>query len=175
MMGRKELPQTLAVLRGRHMRVWLGTLVLLLLGGAVLVLVYVLVGGGGIMEHNLDERETLRGRLTQAMFRQIAFPATDALVAFVPEGGSSQTEIKATVDAAGEGRWYPVPGGWRVKCPYAGQKFDERFFTIETGGWDHGHCDICSATINAGESCRVSDDKDRYIICEKCFAGLKRD
>jgi hypothetical protein len=175
MMERKELLQTLAVFRGRRTRVWLGALVLLLLGGAVIVLVHVLVGRGGTMAHHLDERESLRGRLTQAMFRQIALPATDALVAFVPEGGATRKEIKATVDAAGEGRWYPVPGGWRVKCPYAGQEFDQRLFTIETGGWDHGHCDICSATINAGESCRVSDDEDRYMICEKCFAGLKRD
>ncbi len=174
-MVRKELPQIMTVLRNRRVLVWLCVIVLSSLWIGITILAYTLTGRGGVMDHNLGGPESLRGGLAQARFRQIAFPALDALVAFVSEGGATRKEIKATVDAAGEGHWYPVPGGWRVKCPYTGQEFDDKLFTVETGGWDHGHCDICSATINAGQSCRAGDDEDHSIICDTCFAGLKRD
>ncbi len=125
------------------------------------------------MGHDCNDVESLRAKLTQAMFRKAVFPAMDALVAFVPQGRETPREIKATVDDVGKGRWYVVPGGWRVKCPYVGQEFDEEVFTIEKGGWNHGHCDICSATIDAGDSCWVSDRPDRDVICDNCFITLR--
>jgi hypothetical protein len=123
--------------------------------------------------HDPHDPESLRRELNQAMFQKVILSAMDALVAFVPEGEEIPGKIKEAEDEVGESRWFPVPGGWKVRCPYVGQEFDRELFTIEEGGWEHTHCDRCSATISAGETCRISgDDDNRYIICEKCFAGL---
>jgi hypothetical protein len=107
------------------------------------------------------------------MFRKAIFPGTDALVAFVPQDRATSDRVKEAADEIGDGRWFPVPGGWKVKCPYVGQEFDEELFTIEEGGWDHVHCDICNRTISTGQPCRVSDEEDCHVICEDCFTGLK--
>jgi hypothetical protein len=122
-----------------------------------------------------DDAENLRDRLTQDMFRKAIFPGTDALVAFVPQDSASSSKVKDAVDEVGDGRWFPVSGGWKVKCPYVGQEFDGELFTIEEGGWDHVHCDLCNRTINAGQSCRVSENaEESCVICEECFSSLKQ-
>lgn len=127
------------------------------------------------MDQDRDNIEDLRARLTQGMFRKAIFPGMDALVAFVPQDRERFDTIKKAVDAMGESRWFPVSGGWKVKCPHVGQEFDERLFTIEEGGWDHVHCDICNRTIDAGQTCRASEGEDEScIICEECFSGLKK-
>jgi hypothetical protein len=97
----------------------------------------------------------------------------DALVALVPEGQDKPSKVKEMVDEMGESREYPVPGGWRGKCPYVDQVFDAEVFTVEKEGWNHAHCDICSGTINADDVCWVTDREDCEIICGSCFAKLK--
>ncbi len=64
------------------------------------------------------------------MFKRTAYPGADALVAVVPKNQATPAELKQTVDDAGEGRWFPFEGGWKVLCPYTGQNFDPSLFVM---------------------------------------------
>jgi hypothetical protein len=98
----------------------------------------------------------------------------DALVAVIAKEQETSPQVKRTVDDAGEGRWYPVEGGWKVMCPYTGQSFDGDLFHIEKGGWNHVHCDGCQGSIDTGVSCWVAETEDDYfVICDNCHDRLK--
>jgi hypothetical protein len=112
--------------------------------------------------------------LQAEMFRETTFPGMDALVAFIPKGQDTPSEVKQTVDDAGSSRWFPHEGGWKVICPYFGQDFDPDLFTIEAGGWKHEHCDGCQSTISVGDSCWVAETQDEsFIICGNCHSKLE--
>jgi len=118
-------------------------------------------------------RDPLQG-LRAEVFRHASYPGMDALVAVITKEQETSPEIKQTVDDAGEGRWYPVQGGWKVMCPYTDQSFDHDLFHIEKGGWDHIHCDGCQGSIRTGNSCWVTEAEDDYfIICDNCYNRLK--
>jgi hypothetical protein len=112
--------------------------------------------------------------LRAEMFRHTRYPGIDALVAIVSKEQETSPEVKRTVDYAGEGRWYPVGGGWKVMCPYAGQNFDDNLFRIEKGGWSHVHCNGCQASIDTGASCWVCEREDDFLVlCDRCYEKLR--
>ena len=121
---------------------------------------------GGHNEHLLDD-------LSKSKFQKATFPQTDALVAIVAEGEDLPAEVRQTLDDAGDGRSYPFEGGWKITCPYFDQEYNHNLFTIEEGGWDHGHCDVCFATIKTGDSCWVDYPENDYILCGDCYQKLK--
>ncbi len=96
-------------------------------------------------------------------------------MAVISKEHETSPEVKRTVDDAGEGRWYPVEGGWKVMCPYTGQSFDINLFHVEKGGWNHMHCDGCQGSIDAGASCWVAEvEDDFWVICDVCHDKLKK-
>ena len=112
--------------------------------------------------------------LRAEMFRHTRFPGMDALVAVISKEQETSLEVKRTVDDAGEGRWYPVEGGWKVMCPYTGQSFDGDLFHVEKGAWNHVHCDGCEGSINTGDFCWAAEAEDDFwVICDTCYDKLK--
>jgi hypothetical protein len=113
--------------------------------------------------------------LQATMFRHTSYPGMDALVATVPKGKESSVEVQRPVEEAGDGRWFPLEGGWKVMCPYVGQDFDPDLFHIEKDAWDHVHCDGCHGSIDTGASCWVAKTEDDYfILCDNCHEGLSQ-
>ena len=125
------------------------------------------------MNEYLDCEQDPFESLQADRFHKITCPRRDALVAFVPEGQESEPRFKEAFKQFGAERWYPEEGGHTVKCPCLTKTFDMSLFTIEKGGWDHEHCDMCSNTINAGQPCWVTETSHGYIICEDCYMKLK--
>jgi hypothetical protein len=118
-------------------------------------------------------RDSLQG-LRAEMFRHTSYPGMDALVAVIPRGQETPAEVKQTVDDAGEGRWFPFEGGWKVMCPYTGQSFDHDLFHLEKGGWNHVHCNGCQGSISVGSSCWVAETEDDFlVICDNCYDELR--
>ena len=72
-------------------------------------------------------------------------PVRDALSAFVPDAPEPDPVIAAMQSRAGQSRWYPVEGGHQVLMPFDGGPYDTNRFSIESGSWDHEHCDVCGA------------------------------
>ena len=118
-------------------------------------------------------RDPLQG-LRAEMFRHTSYPGMDALVAVIPKDKETPAEVKQVEDDAGEGRWFPFEGGWKVVCPYTGQDFDPDLFHIEKDAWDHVHCDGCHASIDTGVSCWVAEMEDgHFVVCDTCYDRLK--
>ena len=107
-------------------------------------------------------------------FSHVRAAGADALVRFVRKDETLPPAVKARVDAWGISRWYPVKGGFMLKCPYQGQSFDPDHIQIEDGGWDHEHCDVCSATINVGVGCWITRRGRFIVLCEKCHRRVLR-
>lgn len=103
------------------------------------------------------------------------FPGCDAAVAFVPEGQSPGPEIQIALERAGRQRWYPVPGGHEAKAEYHSIAGHEHLFRLEKGGWDHEHCDFCSQSIPAGQTCWTTSDRDFAVFCEQCYEKLRKE
>jgi hypothetical protein len=61
--------------------------------------------------------------------------------------------------------WEGPEGGrqWRIVEPGDSERTDG---SIVPGGWDHEHCAICNARIEAGGSAYVNDYDD--WLCERC-------
>jgi hypothetical protein len=121
-------------------------------------------------ETHSDPLEGLRAE----MFKHTRYAGMDALVAVIPKGQETPAEVKQAEDDAGEGRWFPFEGGWKVKCPYTDESFDPAIFHIEKGGWDHVECDGCQGSIDTGASCWVAKaDDECFIFCDGCYDRLK--
>jgi hypothetical protein len=122
------------------------------------------------LEIHGDPLEGLRAE----SFKHATYTGMDALVAIVPKDRETPTKVKQTVDDAGEGRWFPFEGGWKVMCPYTDQSFDPDVFVVEKGGWTHEHCDGCQGTIGVGDSCWVAEAEEGCsVICDTCYNRLK--
>src|ERR1044071_6440421 len=77
-------------------------------------------------------------------------------------------------------QWFPRPGlrdnrSNFVTHLYTGQKFDEKYFTLEPTGWTDDHCIVCFKTIGADPN--VYTDTTGYFdggdwICTTCFTNL---
>lgn len=107
-------------------------------------------------------------------FEHMTYSGMDSLVAFVPKGRDVPAKVKQTVDEAGEGRWFPFEGGWKVVCRYTEQRFDPDLFVIEKGGWTHEHCDGCQRAIGIGDSCWVAQAQEGcVVICDACYNRVK--
>ena len=101
------------------------------------------------------------------------FPGCDAAVIFVPEGQAPAPEVQAALNQAGRQRWYPVPGGHKAKVEYHSVAGRQHLFQFEKGGWDHEHCDFCSQSIPAGQTCWTTPERDFVVFCEECYSKLK--
>lgn len=126
------------------------------------------------MTNSSKEQAQLPPNLLAGMFKEGTFSGMDALVAFIPKGQDTPSEVKQTVDDAGAGRWYPSEGGWKIVCPYTGQGFNPDLFTVEEGGWRHEHCYICESMIGVGDRCWVAETQEEdYLICGNCHQKLE--
>ena len=126
------------------------------------------------MDEQPEEHDKLLWSLHAEIFEQRKYPGRDALVAIIPKGQETSSEVKRVQDETGEGRWYPLDNGWKVVCPYVGQVFDPGLFSIVKNGWDHVHCEGCNAAIDIGGSCWTARTEDGFfVICDACHAKLK--
>ncbi len=124
-------------------------------------------------ENGMSDDEYHLEDMSRGQFQEAKYPKMDALISVIAPGKEPSAKVKQTVDDAGEGRWHPFEGGWKVTCPYFNQNYDRDLFTIEKDGWDHGHCDACNATIDAGGSCWVNHPDNDFIICGDCYQKLQ--
>lgn len=99
-------------------------------------------------------------------------PVVDALVMFVPDGQQPNAELQDQLDQRGHSRWYPKDGGHDVKMPFQGSVPPSPSFTIEPGGWNHDHCDVCETTIDAGQLCWMTQEEQPALICDACYERL---
>src|SRR5688500_14204698 len=95
----------------------------------------------------------LLAAFTKAMLEEYKFPGTDAAVVFVAEGQAPSGGVREVLERSGQQRWYPVPGGHRVKVPWHWSEGHESLFEREVKGWDHEHCAFCNSHINIGDLC----------------------
>ena len=112
--------------------------------------------------------ETELTQLRKHSWMESRIPASDALSTFIADGsGQDLWEIQAGV---GRSRLYPVNGGHRVLIPFDGGPYDSSRFTIESGAWDHEHCDVCNASIPAMALCYVTKAEQPYfLLCADCY------
>ena len=97
-------------------------------------------------------------------------PARDALSTFVPDAPAPEPVIAEMQERAGGSRWFPVQGGHRVLMPFDGGSYDASRFTIESGAWDHEHCETCGERISAMVLCHVTAPEQPYVLlCAVCF------
>jgi hypothetical protein len=57
-------------------------------------------------------------------------------------------------------------GGW---VPYRGQPFDPTAWQVVESGWDHEHCDVCSARITEGVAYWTSAWPEQVDLCGACY------
>ncbi|HEY1186563.1 MAG TPA: hypothetical protein VGE74_02850 [Gemmata sp.] len=57
-------------------------------------------------------------------------------------------------------------GGWG---PYRGQPFDPSVWKLVEGGWDHEHCDVCSARIADGAAYWANAGPEHVDLCPVCY------
>jgi hypothetical protein len=97
-------------------------------------------------------------------------PARDALSTFVPAAPAPDPLVAEMENRAGGSRWFPVQGGHRVLIPFDGGSYDSSRFVIESGAWDHEHCDACGEHISAMVLCHVTEPEQPYfLLCDACF------
>jgi hypothetical protein len=62
-------------------------------------------------------------------------------------------------------------GEWHVSKPYTGEPFDPEEWELREDGWDHEHCDVCSAKVTDGTSYwpNVDPDAGQVDLCEGCY------
>lgn len=70
-------------------------------------------------------------------------------------------EIKRLAEKAGDSRYYPVFPDGRTTLPPAGPD------GVIKGGWDHEHCELCEAHVDAGKYGYV--DPGEHWVCEACY------
>src|SRR5205809_738358 len=120
------------------------------------------VTGSSMAEFDINQLASLE-------WMQSRIPALDALVGFVPDGPRD-----AEVDAFSKShrsRWYPLPGGFRVVIPMESNSvYDTTKWKIETGAWNHEHCNLCAETIPAMTLCWVTEYGPYVLLCDACHA-----
>ena len=59
---------------------------------------------------------------------------------------------------------------WHISRPYTGDPFDPDEYELIEDGWDHEHCDVCSATVVDGMHYwpNVDPNAGQVDLCEAC-------
>ena len=121
-----------------------------------------------------DERTRLLRRLRRRRFDRIRFRGLDAVVIRVPDDAAAPPPAVAARHAEqGPMRLYPVEGAHLVKWPHAGGPVPEGC-TVEPGGWDHEHCDVCNRHINAGRTFWQTARGSCFWLCPYCYRSLRQ-
>jgi len=112
---------------------------------------------------------------TKVMLQEYDFPGTDAAVFFIPEGQSPSVPVQQVLKRSGQQRWYPVPGGHRVKVPWHFSEGQEALCEREPKGWNHEHCDFCDASVQIEELCWTveSGRGGFWLFCKSCYDKLR--
>ena len=110
----------------------------------------------------------------KSSLREYVFPGTDAATVFVASGAQPTPEVQAVLDRSHQQRWFPVDGGNTAKVPFHHAQGSEYLFERESKGWDHEHCDFCSARVGIGELCWTAPSPSGgiFIFCRDCYEKL---
>ena len=101
-------------------------------------------------------------------FMESRIPVLDGLTAFVADGSAPSPEVATELARHSQSRWYPVPSGHKVMVPNEWGSYDAVHFTVESGAWDHDHCDRCSGRIPAMTLCWVTRSGQYVTLCAEC-------
>jgi hypothetical protein len=116
-----------------------------------------------------DERDRLLRSLRRRVFDRFRYQGSDALVAHVPEDAPIPPAVQAKIGEPVASRWYPVEAGHLVKWRHDGEIPSEDFW-IETGGWNHEHCDGCNRSIEVeGTAAWLTVRGSFYKLCPYCY------
>src|SRR5688572_5039778 len=63
-------------------------------------------------------------------------------------------------------------GLWK---PYRGEPYDPAVYELIEGGWDHEHCDVCSALISDGDVYWTNDGPDHVDLCGACYPLVRQE
>lgn len=109
------------------------------------------------MENKIEEWPSLQWMPSR-------IPMQDALVAFFPKDVMTIEPPRLVHEI----RYYEVPDGLILVCPYDGGSFDSSIFHIESGIWDTT-CDYCDKCIPAMTLCYVTRHDDFQALCVCCY------
>jgi hypothetical protein len=118
-------------------------------------------------EANREKFEQRLRRLGRRWFVPRCFKPYDALEATLPmeppyrrrryESGKMRLNAEGTV-------------GW---WPYRNGPFDASKYRLVADGWDHEHCCVCNADIDAGDLYWASVRRPVIELCQACHARLE--
>jgi hypothetical protein len=80
--------------------------------------------------------------------------------------------VRALIDDRPSVRIYPVEGGYLYKWRHAVGGTPGEGFTVESGGWDHEHCDGCNRTIGIGATAWLTERAPYLGLCPYCYRRL---
>lgn len=61
---------------------------------------------------------------------------------------------------------------YHFSVPYIGQEFDPENLELLEGGWDHEHCHVCNARIEAGDTYWQCYEPHPLELCPDCYQRL---
>lgn len=122
----------------------------------------------------LDQRMQLLRRLRWRVFDRFRFNGANALVARVSESGSTPSAVQAEMNKQLPRRLYPVKGGYLVKWKHEGEGVPSEDFWIESGGWDHEHCDVCNRNIEVNGTAWLTVRGSPFQLCPYCYRRVQQ-
>lgn len=123
-----------------------------------------------------DKRDQLLERLRGEQFDQIRLRARDAVVVRVPDDADEAPPFLDELIARRQPfRMFPVEGNAHlIKWPHSEKDTLPEGHSIETGGWDHEHCDGCNRHIDAGRTFWQTVSDPCFWLCPYCYRRLQQ-
>jgi hypothetical protein len=121
-----------------------------------------------------DERTRLLRRLRRRRFDRIRFRGLDAVVR-VSNSAPLPTSVQARIEQGQPSRWYSVEGDAHlVKWPHTNEVTLPEGHALESGGWDHEHCDGCNRHILVGRTFWQTASGSCFWLCAYCYRRLRQ-
>lgn len=127
-----------------------------------------------MQKHLHHERDRLLRRLQWRVFDRFRLNGADALVARISESDPTPTAVQAQINMQLPCRLYPVGGGYLIKWRDNGEGLPSEDFWIESGGWDHEHCDACNRNIEDNGTAWLTMRGSFFQLCPYCYRRVQK-
>ncbi len=138
--------------------------------------VYLLDREPTVKKDKSDKRGQLLERLRGEQFDQIRLRARDAVVVRVSDDADEPPPFLLELVARRQPfRVFPVERKVHlIKWPHSEKDTLPEGHSIETGGWDHEHCDGCNRHIDAGRTFWQTVSDPCFWLCPYCYRRLQQ-